>query len=104
MKIEVRRQACCAQDDQMGPLTQTFEMPDRCSIEDLVKAVAASRFLQFSSTHTALHCRIAGNEVAVVFSPHEVPAREPLFVVAPDTAVQSIATVDRKVEFVFDRA
>jgi hypothetical protein len=104
MKIEVRRQACCAQDDQMGPLAQTFEMPDRCSIQDLVNAVVASRFLQYSSTHTAMHCRIAGREVAVVFSPYEVPAREPLFVVASDAAVQSIfATTDCEVEFVFER-
>lgn len=88
----------------MGPLAQTFEMPDRCSIEALVSAVVASRFLQFSSTHTTLHCRIAGKVVAVVFSPYEVPAREPLFAVAPGTAVQSIATTDRGVEFVFDRA
>lgn len=104
MKIEVHRQACCAQDDQMGPLAQTFEVQDRCSIEALVSAVVASRFLQFSSTHTTLHCHIAGKEVAVVFSPYEVPAREPLFVVAPDTAVQDIASAKREVEFVFDRS
>ncbi|MBJ2157528.1 hypothetical protein [Variovorax sp. IB41] len=104
MKIEVHRQACCAQDDQMGPLARTFELPDRCSIEDLVNAVVASRFLQYSSTHTALHCRIAGKEVAVVFSPYEVPARGSLFVVAPDTAVQDIASAKREVEFVFDRS
>ena len=101
MKIEVHRQACCAQDDQMGPLARTFELPERCSLESLVNAVVASRFLQYSSTHTALHCRIAGKEVAVVFSPDEVPARGPFFVVPPDTAVQRIAATDREVEFVF---
>jgi hypothetical protein len=87
----------------MGPLTRTFELPERCNLEYLVNAVVASRFLQYSSTHTALHCRIAGKEVAVVFSPYEVPVREPLFVVAPDTPVQSIGTMHREVAFVFDR-
>ncbi|WP_307698837.1 hypothetical protein [Variovorax boronicumulans] len=85
----------------MGPLARTFELPERCSLESLVNAIVASRFLQYSSTHTALHCRIAGKEVAIVFSPDELPARGPLFVVAPDTAVQSIAATDREVEFVF---
>ena len=103
MKIEVNREACCSQDDQLGPLAKTYEMPDQCSIKDLLDAVMASRFLQFSSTHTEMRCRIAGKEVATVFSPYAMPAREPVFVVPSDTVVRSIAT-NHEVEFVFERA
>jgi hypothetical protein len=104
MKIEVHRQACSSQDDQLGPLSMAYELPDRCSVEDLLRAVIASRFLQFSSTHTAMRCCVAGVEVATVFSPHVVPVREPIFIVDSATLVRSIAPNHPDVEFVFVRA
>lgn len=104
MKIEVNREACSAQDDQLGPLSMAYELPDRCSVEDLLRVVIASRFLQFSSTHTAMRCCVARVEVATVFSPHVTPVREPLFIVASATSIQSIASNHPDVEFVFVRA
>jgi hypothetical protein len=86
----------------MGPLDQTFELPDRCSVRDLVDAVAGSRFLQFSSTHTTLISRISGKEVATVFSPYMEPRRDTVFAVPPETVVRSIA-VDNTVDFGFER-
>ena len=100
MKLDVKREACCSQDDQMGPLDKSFEVPDACSLGDLVAAVLGSRFLQFSSTHTEMRCRIAGKEVATVFSPYAVPAQEPAFHLPPATTVQSLAS-NNAVEFVF---
>lgn len=102
MRIEVHRQACSAQDDQMGPLSHAYALPDQCSIEDLLAAVVASRFLQFSSTHTQMRCLVAGKAVATVFSPYAVPARETVFDIPPDTVLRSIAT-NPEAEFVFDR-
>ena len=100
MKFEVHRQACCSQDDQLGPLDQTFELPDQASVGELVDAVAGSRFLQFSSTHTMLICRVAGRDIATVFSPYLGLRRAPVFAVAPDTPVRSLAS-DNAIEFVF---
>lgn len=102
VKIEVHRQACCSQDDQMGPLDHTFELADEGSVKDLVEAVCAARFLQFSSSHTTLICRISGRDVATVFSPYLEPRRETVFGVPPDTLIRYIAT-DNAVEFVFEQ-
>jgi hypothetical protein len=100
MKLDVKREACCSQDDQMGPLEKSFEMPDESSLGDLLAAVMGSRFLQFSSTHTEMSCRIAGQEVATVFSPYAVPPRAPAFRLPADTSVRSLAS-NNEVEFVF---
>jgi len=87
----------------MGPLEKAFELHEQCNLDDFLAAVLGSRFLQFSSTHTELSCRIDGKEVARVFSPYEIPERKTEFVAPPDTQVRAIAT-NRAVEFVFDRA
>jgi hypothetical protein len=67
----------------------------------LVARVVAARFLQYSATHTALRCRIAGELVATVFSPYQSPIRAPEFVTSPTTLLRGIAT-DHRVVFNFD--
>jgi hypothetical protein len=100
MKIDVYREACCSQDDQLGPLDQAYEVPDDCRLGDLVTTIAQSRFLQYTSSHAEMSCRIAGQEVATVFSPYDEPVQAPRFAVSPDSLVRDLA-VDR-MEFVFD--
>lgn len=103
MKLEVQREACCSQDDQMGPLAQSFELPGACSLGDFVLAVASSRFLQFSSSHTALACSMAGRHVATVFSPYLEPRRETVFVLPRDSLLQDLAPDGAcRFDFVFD--
>jgi len=54
MRVRVLREACCAQDDQLGPLEATYEVPHGSTIGDLVLAIVESRFLQYSASHTSL--------------------------------------------------
>src|SRR4051812_19316608 len=102
MKIAVHREACCSQDDQLGPLDMDFELDASCRLDALLAAVMGARFLQFSSSHTEMSCRAEGRELARVFSPYAVPQRATAFVAAPDALVDSLAP-GGAVEFVFDR-
>jgi hypothetical protein len=102
MKIAVHREACCSQDDQMGPLDMAFELDAQCRLDAFLIAVMGARFLQFSSSHTEMSCRAAGVEVARVFSPYTEPRRATAFVAAPDALLQSLAP-GGAVDFIFDR-
>lgn len=101
MNVDVRRDACCSQDDELGPLEMRFELPDDCSLQEFLMAVMDSRFLQFTSTHAEMSCRVSGTEVARLFSPYALPLRNAEFTVAPESRFQSLGL--GSVEFVFDR-
>jgi hypothetical protein len=101
MIVDVRREACCSQDDQLGPLEMRFELPDDCGLQNVLTAVMDSRFLQFTSTHAEMSCRVNGADVARVFSPYARPLRNAEFTVAPESRFQSLGF--GSVEFVFDR-
>lgn len=68
MKLLVVREACCSQDDQIGPLEATYELPAGATVQDLVQAVEKSRFLQFSSTHKTMVGRLGTTDVVQVWS------------------------------------
>jgi len=73
------REACCAQDDQLGPLEATYDLADHLTLADLVQAVTSSRFLQYSSTHTTLTGFAGATPFATVFSGFYLPGRLPQF-------------------------
>ena len=100
MRIHANREACCSQDDQLGPLDRWYEVRDGCTLGDFVAAVMASRFLQFSSTHTTMLCRMGGKEAATVFSPYLLPARAAVYALPTETPVRDIAS-SVKVDFTF---
>lgn len=102
MQILVLREACCFQDDQMGPLEATYEVDERCRLDDFLEAVERSGFLQFSSTHTTMSCRFADKEVARVFKPSLLVRRKPDVNVDPATLVRDLA-LQGTVDFVFVR-
>jgi len=54
MQVLVLREACCSQDDQLGPLEATYDLTDGMTVFEFVRTVVRSRFLQFSSTRTTL--------------------------------------------------
>ena len=54
MNIVVNRQACCAQDDQLGPLSIELVLSDECTVEELALMIIRKRFLQFSSSHSVM--------------------------------------------------
>jgi hypothetical protein len=70
MKIEVLRDACCAADDQLGPLTLDLELDARTPLNGLVDRVIESGFLQYSSSHTSMLGYVGAVAVVRVHSPY----------------------------------
>lgn len=97
MDIRVIRQACCAADDQMGPLDATYTVADNASLAQLVQRIQASKFLQFSSTHNRLSGEVDGVCVVEVFAAWE---RKPLFHVDPQAAAGTVVGT-RTLDFLF---
>ncbi|WP_324731618.1 hypothetical protein [Pseudomonas paeninsulae] len=60
MKITVTRQACCSQDDQLGPLEIYIDLQEESKIWELARAIGESNFLQFSGSHNILNAFCAG--------------------------------------------
>lgn len=60
MEVRVIREACCAADDQLGPLEAVYRLEDGATISDLLEQIRSSRFLQFSSTHDRLSGEVDG--------------------------------------------
>jgi hypothetical protein len=89
MKIQVLREACCAQDDQLGPLEATYSVSDNATLGELVETIIESRFLQYSSSHTALLGEVRGVPVVKVFSPSHTGNRPAEFVASAGQSVAS---------------
>lgn len=81
------RQACCAADDQMGPLEASYTLAQDATLADLVERIRASKFLQFSSTHNRLSGEVDGVCVVEVFAGW---GRAPQFHVGPQARVDSV--------------
>lgn len=100
MRVQVLREACCAQDDQLGPLEATYDVPHGSTIGDLVRVIVESRFLQYSASHTSLVGFIGQEQIVRVFSAYYVPGREPEFVMPAATLVTNLVR-DQPIEFRF---
>jgi hypothetical protein len=91
MEVRVLREACCAQDDQIGPLEASYIVNRDTSFEELVVLIQESQFLQYSSTHVTLQGEIAGTPVVRVFSPFYMNNKPAEFYA--NAASQSVASV-----------
>src|SRR5690554_4416727 len=60
MRIEVTREACCSQDDQLGPLTLQIELAEESVIWELARKIGEANFLQFSSPRNVIDAYCAG--------------------------------------------
>mgnify|MGYP006945565034 CR=1 FL=1 len=60
MRIEVTREACCSQDDQLGPLNLQIDLPEDSSIWELAREIGEAKFLQFSSPRNVIDAYCAG--------------------------------------------
>ena len=100
MRVQVLRDACCAQDDQLGPLEATFELRQGASIGDLVSIIVESGFLQYSSSHTSLVGLVGEKPFVRVFSSYYAPNCAPEFVL-PSGELVSTALGDQTIEFRF---
>ena len=100
MHVRVLRDACCAQDDQLGPLEATYELGPNATLREFVANVVDSGFLQYSGTHTSLVGFIEGKEFVRVFSPYYCNGRVSEFLVGPDQLAGD-ALGERGVDFRF---
>ena len=60
MRIEVTREACCSQDDQLGPFNLQIDLPEDSSIWELAREIGEAKFLQFSSPRNVIDAYCAG--------------------------------------------
>lgn len=100
LQVRVLRDACCSQDDQLGPLEATYSFGAGATLADLVTAVIDSPFLQYSSSHTTLTGFIADTAFVKVFSRFHLPDQAPEFLAARDALLESTVT-GKVVEFRF---
>ena len=63
MKIEVIREACCSQDDQLGPLSIEVEIPEKAMVWELAREIGEANFLQFSGSHRIIDVYCAGKHL-----------------------------------------
>lgn len=96
------RQACCFQDDQIGPLEAEYDVDEKCRLDEFLDAVERSGFLQFSSTHAQMSCRIGGRKVGTVFGPGYLVRRKPVHAIDPTSLIRNIPSKGA-IEFVFEK-
>ncbi|MGY8818961.1 MAG: hypothetical protein ACKVLM_06105 [Pseudomonadales bacterium] len=101
MKIKLSRQACCAQDDQIGPLEIYLELPEGSKMWELAQTVGQSNFLQFSSSHNILNAFCAGK---LLFSIPEIGYHKSavVYAVGREDPV-SIHLAEQEVEFLWPK-
>jgi len=90
MNITVHRQACCSQDDQIGPLEIKYSIEVDSTFSLLVDEIIKSRFLQFSSSHNRIMGEVDGIELVEIFSPYSENVRQPEFKVNPNMRVVDV--------------
>ena len=89
MRIEITRDACCAQDDQIGQLDMAFEVAPDAPLRDLVTIVIDAGFLQYSSSHVTM-LGVAGKTEIVRISSSYYTKREPEYLLSPDLSISEV--------------
>jgi len=90
MKFHITREACCSQDDQVGPLAFLCELNAEATLRDLTDAVLRSGFLQFTSTHSVMVAEVGNDAMVRVFSPHAGYPRSPQYLKAADLLARTL--------------
>lgn len=103
MKLTVYRDACCAQDDQCGPLEAEYSMDVDATFAALIDEIIKSRFLQFSSTHNRISGEADGKVLVKIFSPCGPCSRPPEFTVSPSLRAVDVLS-ERSLSFRFRHA
>ncbi|RYH50062.1 MAG: hypothetical protein EON54_15790 [Alcaligenaceae bacterium] len=103
MKFQVTREACCSQDDQLGPLAFVYELSADATLQDLTEAVIRSGFLQFTSTHSVMVGELGDDGLVRLFRPHSGHCQSPQYLKAADTLVRHLSgPAGLHFRFVFD--
>lgn len=103
MKFHVTREACCSQDDQLGPLAVAYKLSADATLQELTDAVIRSGFLQFSSTHSVMVGEVGNDGMVRVFSPYSAHLRCPLYLKGADLLARNLmGPGELHFRFVFD--
>jgi hypothetical protein len=100
VQVTVLREACCAQDDQLGPLEATYETKQSTTLGEFLAAIVESRFLQYSASHASLVAFVGDRPLARVFSAYYSPGRSAEFSV-PSTSLVTDLVGNQAVHFRF---
>jgi len=90
VKFLVTREACCSQDDQLGPLASAYELNADATLQEVSEAVIKSGFLQFTSAHAVMEGQVGNEAVVRVFSPHSGQSRSPQYLKAADLLARDV--------------
>lgn len=102
MRIEIIRDACCAADDQRGPLDLKLDVSSTLPLRILIENIESAGFLQYSSSHTSLSGLVDGEAIVRVFSPSHDKKKAEYFV-APETPSSQVLK-HGQLEFRFQHA
>lgn len=86
MMVHITREACCSQDDQLGPLEIQLEFDENTTLEQLIKEIFRVKFLQYSSSHNHMIGRAGDQKIVEILIPQE----EIIFHLQKDSSVKDL--------------
>jgi len=88
MIVHIIREACCSQDDQLGPLEIQLEFDENATLEQVIKEICRLKFLQYSSSHKYLIGRTNDQKIVEILLPQE----EIIFHIQKDSLIKNLIT------------
>lgn len=86
MIVHIIREACCSQDDQLGPLEIQLEFEENVTLEQVIKEICTVKFLQYSSSHNHMLGRADDQKIVEILLPQE----EIIFHIQKDNLVKNL--------------
>lgn len=86
MIVHIIREACCSQDDQLGPLEIQLEFDENATLEQIIKEICRVKFLQYSSSHNHMIGRTGDQKIVEILLPQE----EIIFHLQKDSSVKDL--------------
>ena len=86
MIVHITREACCSQDDQLGPLEIQLEFDENATLEQVIMEICTIKFLQYSSSHNHMIGRIDDQKIVEILLPQE----EIIFHIQKDSLVKNL--------------
>ena len=103
MKVTIFREACCYQDDQVGPLDAEFIVEANETFFSLIQKIINSGFLQFTSSHSRITGEIDERDLVEIFSTYDEKAGQIEFKVNPNTPAVDLLN-EKVLSFYFHHA
>ena len=88
MIVHIIREACCSQDDELGPLEIQLEFDENATLEQVIKEICRLKFLQYSSSHNHMIGRTDDQKIVEILLPQE----EVVFHLQKDSLVKKLIT------------